>query len=426
MFVYHPNSVEIENDSPLQRVIPYPSTVTSYDRSKEDLKTIFYDVFIDPATRKLHCLGPTLYNLKRELFPLKVFVEGRPVGMSYYQIERLFFLESRPIEGRLPDSLTIEFKFRKFSRKIRISHLEQDDDINSGETHPISISTLQKDNEIEWISDWILWHRRLYGVTRVVLYDNGSDNRDQLLEFLPTLESEVSIIFVHWPYPYGIRPLKSAQHGALNHGRIKFPVRGGYCVNLDIDEYLVKSEKETLLAYLNRVLKHPYPGVVRCKPRTVPNSVLTRANQAVRCFDFTHVFSVSGDDVYFHRGVKTERWCKYIYRYGSTGYNAPHKTRSHKNKRFCNDEYSARHRVKMFCRRSFWKIGRLFRQPKVEKPKIDSITAPQSDLYYYHFSGLTTQWQGGIAIKSYTRLNDEEHSAEPAIQELAERAGLKG
>ena len=46
---------------------------------------------------------------------------------------------------------------------------------------PLTISTLQKDNPLIWIADWLKWHHREHGVGRAVLYDNGSSNRDELI-----------------------------------------------------------------------------------------------------------------------------------------------------------------------------------------------------------------------------------------------------
>jgi len=241
--------------SSLKRNIPYPKRTIDIHPEKEDRTTVFYDVFICPESDRLLCIGPTLYNLKHHLFPLRIYLNNREIKYKYLQIERLFFLESERLERALSNYATVTFKFRKFSKQVEVCIGNNRKQLYTKSDSEITISTLQKDNPVEWIADWILWHKRLYNVKRVVLYDNGSSNIKQLMGYLPSLEPEVQIIFVHWVYPHGVSPLKSAQHGSLNHCRLKFPVQNGFCINLDIDEYLVKPGSESLSDYLSRTLR---------------------------------------------------------------------------------------------------------------------------------------------------------------------------
>ena len=420
MYIYHPNSVEIPEDVELQRVIPYPPEVAIVDRSKEDVKTIFHDVFISPITKKLHCIGPTLYNLKGELFPIKTFIDGKEIRLHYYQIERLFFLESSPLTFDLSKGLSIEFRFKSFSKKMDIDFPK--DEVCSADYNEsdLTISTLQKDNRIEWISDWILWHKRLHGVDRVVLYDNGSSNSKELIEFLPSLEPEVKIIFVLWTFPFGIQPYRSAQHGSLNHCRLKFPVSGGFCLNLDIDEYLGKSKNETLRTFLRQTLRYPSPGAVIFKCKIVPNTVSLKQNKLPRCFDYKHVLSTTSSK---HKHVEIGRWYKYAYSFENIGYNAPHKTRSHLNRLFCK-RFNFFHKIQFHYEKTVWRIKRLLFQTSTEKPKIDSVTAEESDLYYFHIHGLTSGWRGQHSLKSYSKEHESNLEFEPTIRNLARLANL--
>ena len=42
----------------------------------------------------------------------------------------------------------------------------------------LTLATVQKDNELQWLDDWCAWHHRVHGVGRFVIYDNGSADRD--------------------------------------------------------------------------------------------------------------------------------------------------------------------------------------------------------------------------------------------------------
>ena len=420
MYIYHPNSIEIPANFKHQRIIPYPPEVTHPNRTMEDVKTIFHDVFVSPTTKKLYCIGPTLYNLKGILFPIKVFINGQEIKLHYYQIERLFFLESSPLSTDMSKVLTINFQFRDFSKKIFIDLQKDENCYASYSDSRLTISTLQKDNHIEWISDWILWHKRLHNVNRVVLYDNGSSNLRQLIQFLPSLEPEVKIILVSWPFPFGVQPYRSAQHGSLNHCRLKFPVSGGYCLNLDLDEYLVNCQKEQLLQYLDQNLKEPSPSVVIFKSKIVPNTVSNLRNNPPRCFDFKFRISHSADIV---KKNEQGKYFKYVFKYERTGYNSPHKTRSHRNIRFLKT-YGFFHLLSFYVRKIIWRGLKELFHVKLKKPQIDSFIAPRSDFYYFHFMGLTTGWRGEIKIKSFYGLDQASYRPEPTIETLAKKAEL--
>ena len=188
-------------------------------------------------------------------------------------------------------------------------------------TASLTISTLQKNEDIQHVIDWILWHRRLHNVDRVILYDNGSENRTELIENLKTLEPEVNIIFVDWQFPYGVFPYGFTQIGSIDHCRIRFSVKHGYCINLDIDEYLVKAGARNLLDYLQENLNYPFPGVCRIKECKVPKFTNSRSIGNSRIFDFHCRFKRFG-----HHPTKEDSrpYTKYIYKYDSPYYTENH------------------------------------------------------------------------------------------------------
>ena len=281
---------------------------------------------------------------------------------------------------------------------------------------------MQKNNCIEWISDWILWHRRLLGIERTVLYDNGSGNIEKLIEFLPSLEPEVKIILVHWDFPHGIHPRKSAQHGSLNHCRLRFPVAGGYCVNLDIDEYLVSMTQESLINFLKRSLNFPAPGAVIFKPRIIPNTLSENTDKIPRCFDYAFQLTHDSQE---HRKAESGRWFKYAYSYENIGYNAPHKTRSHLNPVYFQ-RFSLSAALRFLNKKIVWNFKRLFVKLAEHRPKpeIDSITASDSEIFFFHIHGLTSGWRGRHELKSYSERDDSSVVPAPEIKELAASAGL--
>ena len=141
----------------------------------------------------------------------------------------------------------------------------------------LTLSTVQKDNELQWLDDWCTWHHRVHGVGRFAFYDNGSADRDAVYDAVyAELARRVKgpeLIVVAWDYPYGPalqHGLKFAHTVALNHCRLLFGPYADWCVNLDVDEYLFNTGSAPLASYLGRLRKPqvylPSPGTPRGKP----------------------------------------------------------------------------------------------------------------------------------------------------------------
>jgi hypothetical protein len=101
---------------------------------------------------------------------------------------------------------------------------------------------------VEWILDWLFYVAHL-GVDRVVLYDNGSDNVEELERALSEVSTELSIVLVDWPYPYG--PIRSyynqfCQATQNNHVYQCFGA-ADWVGHFDIDEYLIRASDASVV-----------------------------------------------------------------------------------------------------------------------------------------------------------------------------------
>ena len=266
----------------------------------------------------------------------------------------------------------------------------------------------------------------MHNVERIVLYDNGSTNRTELIENLKALEPEVKIIFVDWPFPYGILPYKATQEGSLNHCRIRFPIKHGYCINLDIDEYLVRSGEKNLLDYLNASLSYPFSGVCYIKECKVPN--ITKSNRigVPRVLNFHFRFREFG-----HNPTKnfTYHYMKYIYKFNSPYFFYVHTTKLGRHDLF-EQKFNFLKRMHYYYKKSLWKIKRfrVKRQSTTEDWRnkfapFNSIYADESEFYFFHFLGLSMNWLK-LPLKETVEFNSELHIKEPLIEELCEKARL--
>ena len=213
----------------------------------------------------------------------------------------------------------------------------------------------------------------------------------------------------------------NAQHGSLNHNRLKFPVQNSYCINLDIDEYLVKLVDEDLLDYLTRKLSKPNLGAVSFQEYLVPTIVEPIRRENFRFLNFEYRYKEIG-----HTG-SAKAWSpfgrmKYIFKYNHVGYNATHRTRSDKNRNFWK-KYDLIIRVKFLAKKCVNEIARRIFNKKSLKPRIDTVYASEKELFFLHFLGLNTGWRNKSTTAT-VEFDSEIHVEEPMIAKLAKKANL--
>ena len=413
--IYKPNSISLPQNSPATKHFPRLSKVPETVRCRLDTHTVFYDVFIDPSNSCLLAVGPDLKNLAKNLFPLKIRIDGKYINYDLEQIKGITLLETEQFEFCSGEPKEATFEFRYFSQTLIVSDLFRNCSMISHPGHRLTLSTLQKDNQISWISDWLIWHHQKYGVRRLVLYDNDSNNRQDLLKILNDLQIELYVIFVYWDFPHGYDPYKYCQRGSLNHCRLRFPVPRGYCINLDVDEYLFLSAP-SLTKYLDQNLGYPRPGAMIIQQVTIPNVSLGQDAKQVRAWHFRYRHLLPT------RSIEATYWenkgrSKYIYSFDDIGFNAIHSTDSFKNKEF-RKRYSVPVVVLTACRKLLWVITKIFFRYKRPKPRIDTFYSELSECCFLHFWGLSTGWRSDGVPSSAKSFDSAVHEIEPRISEI--------
>ena len=233
-------------------------------------------MFLSPDNRDLLCIGPPFANL------------GRPRAILEGGGARLRFVVDEPVSGepvaltriRLTDArkpaLDLRFVFADFDIRVNVAPRRP-------ELPPVSLllSTLQKDNDLQWLEDWCAWHHRAHGVERIVIYDNGSADAEKTRSRLDQASErmEHGVVVVDWGFPYGTPTRPFTQTVALNHCRLAFGARAKWHINLDVDEYLYNASGRPLADHLEcreRRSVHYLTGLI------VP---MTADRRPARCFD---------------------------------------------------------------------------------------------------------------------------------------------
>ncbi len=414
--VYRPNSLLLPEESVVKKVFPLLPATPVEIKEKLDTSTLFFDVFFQSSTNRIVGVGPDLLNLRQELFPMQLELNGRSLEYEVMQIKGTTFLTTEKLVERIDEPFEITFKFSTFSNTLFIDPRLDYDFSNFSSGCRLSLTTLQMDNPMEWIDDWLNWHYRSYGVNRLVLYDNGSACRKDLIEFLRNISLDMKIIFVDWPFPYGTDPYMFSQRGALNHCRLQFPVKRGYCINLDIDEYLICSKQMNLLTFLDKRLKYPAPGTVLIQQVIIPNIQSSKKSTLPRCWEFEYRHFIPG---YQGEGHVWNRYgrTKYIFNYESVGYNAIHVTDSMKNPEY-RKTLSFWTKFAYQAKKLLWETTKLIHRFKFPKPRIDAIYPDWSEMCFFHFWGL----DNGIRTNNVNRppidLDTRIHIFEPRISQI--------
>lgn len=111
------------------------------------------------------------------------------------------------------------------------------------------LMTLQKDNPISWIKEWILYNRDNLGVDGVLIYDNNSTTytAEELESAIQT--ENVLVKVVKWNVPYGPQGFDCnyyntwdsdyAQSSMFEHAKRRYLSSAKLAINCDIDELIV-------------------------------------------------------------------------------------------------------------------------------------------------------------------------------------------
>ena len=377
-----------------------------------DATTVFCDVFRVPNRDEVVCIGPPFSDFGH---PRAVRLSGRrrrfvveeaPWGPGRMSILRVIGTCDVAAAGNANVSLQVDFPEFGIDVRVRLP----------GAVPPrphvaLTLATVQKDNERQWLDDWCAWHRRVHGVDRFVIYDNGSADRDDVYAELASRVKGAAFIVVDWDYPYGppaLTGLKFAQTVALNHCRLLFGPYTHWCINLDVDEYLFNAGSRPLASYLGRVRKpHVYlPSYI--VPMTVDNSPR-------RCFDSP-----------FRSGsLEFERGRKYLYRPAGTAFNNVHDAVPRRRRLSRSLRTVAKSVLRVFGvdpgrflaamrRMAAWLTSR----PPGRPGQGDAGGGDEPTLFFFHFRALNTGWKYPrrvVCVDPDAHVHDERISAMSAI-----------
>lgn len=196
----------------------------SYDE-QFDWDILFADALKLGNNRTL-LIGAPLYELKKEI----KFSNGNHYFLDLDKVT-LTLVET--------DDDVITLLNEKENIDIKVDSLSSDFD-NVG-----CIMTMQKNEPIHWIEDWIRYYNLEHNVKGFVIYDNNSDDYtvDELREQLSKIDLDVIVHVVDWCMPHGPNTPSwdsdFARYVMFEHFKYKYAWCASYAINQDIDELLM-------------------------------------------------------------------------------------------------------------------------------------------------------------------------------------------
>ncbi len=371
-----PDSLGLKRDlrSPVRHTDNNPLDET--DLAQYDSQTLLYDVFFNVENDCLYLLGPPLLNLRRQLLPLTIRLNGVEIRASEkeYFKQRFVQITAAVNPTAIKPTNRVELDFNGvFTVELEVERNQQP-------RYSRILTTLQKNNRPKWIKEWVQYYRENYAIDAVVLYDNGSDD-------VETLRAEMDgVIIENWDYPFGVVNShfnKFCQYGSLNHCRLKYG-SGSVIFNFDIDEILC-----TEATWLNDQIKQF--DVLMFDSYQVPNQNLDSPDYSFGSFAKRN-------------RVNKDKVKKYIYRDSAVVANNAHFVQTVENETL----YKI-HKELMRLFRKMKKKRSLTRLATYISEFISGTREAKLDEgYFLHYSGITTNWKAHYYNRLNVDINDDD------------------
>lgn len=239
-----------------------------------DWDNMFYDA-VQLNENQIALIGPPIYGIKEWMANNAGFADrhGNMLPYQFYDLDRVCYtiVQTKSID---PDLVMLSSS----ADPVHIPVNHNDGYFNG---HKVMV-TLQKNNPISWIEQWMDYHYRNHGIDGYLIYDNGStDYGIGELDYRIAREY-LKVRVVPWPYPYGPQGSDHApwdsdygQYVMLEHAKYRYLSNASLVLNNDIDELIVtkgpsldqiqsqlSSGQYTCLAYQGRWIE----------PHDVPNN----------------------------------------------------------------------------------------------------------------------------------------------------------
>lgn len=213
-----------------------------------DYTTIFFDLF-ETAEGTTVAISPLEDDLTEIIEQTQFFLGGTDKSLSLCKSEmgRINFYTFSPSSSFIMGQNALGSV--ALSRQPNLCYLFENKNV---------VFTMQKDNELKWLIDWVSFYRERHQADAFLIYDNASSKYDTstIHETMRSVFPDVTLWVVDWPFKYGAPAGDGkwdsswSQRAALNHARLRFLQKANFVLNVDIDEYVWTSNNRPIFSYM--------------------------------------------------------------------------------------------------------------------------------------------------------------------------------
>jgi hypothetical protein len=246
--------LDLDQETGLRRIPPRAPEHRQPDYDGNfDFFTVLYDCFLSHDGSRIVCIGPPLLNLER-----------RAAGAIERAFRKPFFSwgDRRRLDrnGQIwlkPSVAEAVFEKAPFVQRA----LKAQPNLCAMFRGKRVLLTKSKNNDLQWICDWVRFHVANHGCNAVLFYDNGSTEYGitELIETISSVPHLDALQVVSWPYifgpqsgPGGIWDSDFGQYGVLEHAHHRFLAQADAVLNADVDELVVTKSGTSIFDLVHR------------------------------------------------------------------------------------------------------------------------------------------------------------------------------
>ncbi len=162
-------------------------------------KALFYDCFWDAGGERVLLAGPPPLNLENDFREAKFTAQpsGKRLVASFFPSRSTMLTELADVPEQTGEI------------KIDFAGLQMSIAVQPNEEHRFAgrniITTMNRDNDLDWIVKWLDWHAVMHGADAAVIFDNGSGayTHEELERAVSSVNGISAICIISWPYQYG-------------------------------------------------------------------------------------------------------------------------------------------------------------------------------------------------------------------------------
>jgi hypothetical protein len=202
-----------------------------------DYTTLFYDIVVKQNSILIYC--PKLFNLEAMIQNSFFSIDQKAVK---FRIKRFSRHDVIDIKG---SGSILEISNEVFNKSWQLNKFDCSRFKNMN-----CLVTINKNNQLEWISDFVKFYIQHHKLDCIVLFDNGSS--DYNIQDLETCLQKTKIkdfAIVSIPQPFGMilenkdDSFLFLQPALLNLAKKKFFLEANAVLSIDIDELIWKKDK---------------------------------------------------------------------------------------------------------------------------------------------------------------------------------------